>query len=260
MTLRLGRAVGSFLLIAPTVLAAQGASRPKLFAINVLIGGSTAAVTAAIHHRPVTRAFLAGSAGGALVFTGKCLVAKDKPPAEWFGNQVTMFGSSVTSNAIVGRRPLDRIVLGLGPILFYHDKQSPHNGVKLDLLQVGVTAYYVMNAGASIDWNASATHGSLILYDAGSPTYEVAGIIKTGDRHGFQLNHEQIHVAQEQFVTIALEEPLQSWLLQPAPGGKVINRYFNIGLLAPVWAAANALTSRESRPWEKEAKAFAARC
>ena len=236
-------------------------SRPGLLIINGLIGGATAAITASIHHRPIRKAAVVGAIGGATVFVGKCFIGNSRPSTDWLGQQTVAVGSSIVGNASSGRSVLERIVLPLGPIRLYHDVKRRRTWVKLDVLETGVATYYATKPNTSVDWDLTWKHGALILFDKTAPTnFEVAGVIKTWSRSLSILDHEQIHVAQEQFVTTAWEDPLQEWVLPRVPGGGWVNRYFQVGILAPVWALANSVITKYDRPWEKEARAVQARC
>ena len=236
-------------------------SRPGLLIINGLIGGATAAITASIQHRPIRKAAIVGAIGGATVFVGKCFIGNSRPVTDWLGHQTVAFGSSVVANASSGRSAVERIVFPLGPIRFYHDTKRRRISVKLDVLQTGVATYYAAQSNTSVDWDLTWKHGALILFNETATTnFEVGGVIRTWSRSPSILDHEQIHVAQEQFVTTAWEDPLEERVLPTLPGGKWVTRHFQVGILAPVWALANAAITRYDRPWEKEARAVEARC
>lgn len=250
------------LLVRPSPAQAQsGTSRIGLLVINAAIGGATAAITASVHHRPIRKAAAIGVIGGATVFAGKCFIGNSRPATDWLGHQTVSVGSSLVSNAAMGRSTFERIVLPFGPVRLYYDTKRGRARIKLDLLETGVASYYATTPNTSVDWHLSLKHGTLILFDKTAPTnFEVAGVIKTWSRSASLLDHEQVHVAQEQFVTTAWEEPLEGRLLPMLPGGRWVHKYFEIGILAPVWALANASLSRSSRPWEKEATAVEHRC
>jgi hypothetical protein len=236
-------------------------SHAKIAVINTLIGASTAALTAAIHQRPIRPALLKGSIGGLTVYGGKCLIARQRTASYWLGQQTVAIGSSMIANGATGRGIFERIALPLGPVRIYRDNKRNKFSVKLDLMETGIASYYILSSSAHIDWGLSAKHDALILFSSsGDQRMEVAGLIKLRDDPSFRLIHEEIHVAQDQFVTTALEDPLESWLLPMTPLGKAVNRHFEVGILAPMWAAVNSQIVREDRPWEKEADAFMEKC
>src|SRR5688572_8854727 len=239
----------------------SGSTRVKLIAANTLIGGATAGITAAINHRPVWRAFLYGSAGGAVVFGGKCLVAQQRSYTDWIGRETVAIGSSVVANAAAGRPPLSRMALPLGPFRFYRDNAAKRIRLKLDLAQVIGAAYLASERTSSMDWKESLEHGGVIIFTRGGSAMEVAGAVRIWSRESRRmLAHEQTHAVQNEFLSIALEEPLESWLLPHLPGGRSVNRYFDVGILTPVWGWINSLIPAHQRPWEKEANAFDTSC
>lgn len=244
-----------------TASAQDHPNHTKIAIINGLIGGSTAAVTAAIQHRSIKSALIKGSVGGLTVYAGKCLIARKRTATYWLGQQTVAIGSSMVANGATGRGILERVALPLGPVRIYRDSRQHKFDVKLDLMETGAAAWYMMTSPAHVDWSLSAKHDALILFgSSGEQRIEAAGVIKIRDDGSFRLVHEEIHVAQDQFVTTALEDPLEGWLAPMIPGGKDAHRHFEFGILAPVWAAVNSQIVRENRPWEKEADAFMEKC
>ena len=70
--------------ISPRPIHAQDrdnptASRAKVAAVNVTIGGITAGVLQARHGGSFWKGMLKDAGGGALVFAGKCMIAQKKP-------------------------------------------------------------------------------------------------------------------------------------------------------------------------------------
>jgi hypothetical protein len=250
-----------------TASAQDHPNHTKIAIINGLIGGSTAAVTAAVHHRSITSAFIKGSLGGLTVYAGKCLIARKRTATYWLGQHTVAIGSSMVANGATGRGVFESVVLPLGPLRIYRDNKQHKFNVKLDLMDTGVAAWYMVTSPAHVDWGLSAKHDALILLgSSGDQRTEAAGLIELRDNGAFRFNksfrlvHEEIHVAQEQFVTTALEEPLEGWFAPLVENGNVLHRHFEFGILAPVWAAVNSQTVRENRPWEKEADAFLEKC
>jgi hypothetical protein len=248
-------------IVFTTAASAQDHPNPtKIAIINGLIGGSTAAVTAAVQHRSVKSALMKGSLGGLTVYAGKCLIARKHTADYWLGQQTVAIGSSMVANGATGRAIFERLALPLGPVRIYRDSANKFN-VKLDLMETGAAAWFMVTSPAHVDWSLSAKHDALILFgSSGEQRIEAAGVIKIRDDGSFRLVHEEIHVAQDQFVSTALEDPLEGWLAPKIPGGNDLHRHFEFGILAPVWAAVNSQIRRENRPWEKEADAFMEKC
>lgn len=250
---------------APTSAAAQESgriSRAKLIAVNVLIGGAVGGAGEVITGRSFWRGFLNGSAGGAVVFGGKCLIAEQTPVTNWLGRATVAAGSSIVANAAAGRPALSRFVIPAGPLRIYRDNPSRRTTVKIDLQQAAVATYMEMQPTTSFDFALSRKAGGLVFYDKGTESaVEVSGVIRVWSKEiGSTFAHELTHVAQGEFVAIAMEEPLERWLAPKVPWGKAINRYVDIGILSPVWAGLNELIRTRERPWEKEAASFAVRC
>lgn len=262
MRIRVPALVSALILLGCAAAKAQEEPhRRKIAVINTLIGGSTAAVTAAIHHRRVLPAFIKGSVGGLAVFGGKCLIARQKTAAYWLGQQTVAIGSSFIANGETGRGMFERIALPIGPLRIYRDNKEHRFEAKLDLMETGIAAYYLASSSTHVDWHLSAKHDALIMFGGdGDERIEVAGLIKVRHDPSFRLVHEEIHVAQDQFVTTALEDPLEGWLFPIEPGKRNARQYFEFGVLAPVWALVNSQINREDRPWEKEADAFFKHC
>jgi hypothetical protein len=253
------------LLTAPATTAAQEhlkISRGKLIAANVLIGGAVGGLGEVINGRSFWRGFLNGSAGGAVVFTGKCLIAQETPATNWLGRASVAVGSSMVANAAAGRQALSRLVIPVGPVRFYRDNRTKKTTAKLDMQQIAVATYMEMQPTTSFDFALSRKAGGVVFYDRGTESaVEVSGVIRVWSKDiGSTFAHELTHVAQGEFVAIAMEEPLERWLLGKVPGGKAVNRYVDLGILSPVWAGLNEIIKTRERPWEKEAASFAARC
>ena len=249
----------------PAAASAQEAgkiSRTKLIAINVLIGGAVGGAGEAISGRPFWRGFLNGSAGGATVFAGKCLLAAESPAANWLGRATVATGSSMVANASAGRPVLSRLVMPIGPFRFYRDNRSRKTTLKLDIQQLAVATYMEMQPATSLDFALSRKTGGMVFFDRGTESaVEVSGVIRVWSKDiGSTFAHELTHVAQGEFVAIAMEEPLERWLLAKIPGGRAVNRYVDLGILSPVWAGLNELIAAPDRPWEKEASSFGHRC
>ena len=250
---------------APSAAVAQEQgkiSRTKLIAVNVLIGGAAGGAGELINGRSFWRGFLNGSAGGAAVFAGKCLIAQETPATNWLGRGSVAVGSSMVANAAAGRPALSRLVIPVGPVRFYRDNRTKKTTAKLDMQQIAVATYMEMQPTTSFDFALSRKAGGLVFYDRGTESaVEVSGVIRVWSKDiGSTFAHELTHVAQGEFVAIAMEEPLERWLLGKVPGGKAVNRYMDLGILSPVWAGLNELIETRERPWEKEAASFAGRC
>jgi hypothetical protein len=249
----------------PSVANAQEGlriSRERLFAANVLIGGTAGGLGSVVRGESFWRGFLNGSAGGAAMFAGKCLIAQQKPVTNWLGRASVAIGSSMAANAGAGKPLVSAVVVPLGPLRIYRDSKTRKTRIKLDLQQIAVGAYMERQARTSFDAALSAKTSALVFVDEIAPSaMEVAGVMKVWSRDNKEtFAHELTHVSQGDFVATTMEDPVEDWLLVRVPGGRFVNRYFHIGIFTPLWAGLNELIETRERPWEKEAASVAVRC
>lgn len=111
ISLYLVRAVPILVAVSSRVASAQDgehASRAKVLGINVVIGGVTAGASQAVRRGSFWKGLARGSAGGAAVFAGKCLMAQQTTPGSWIGRGTVALGSSVIANASAGRSMFQR--------------------------------------------------------------------------------------------------------------------------------------------------------
>jgi hypothetical protein len=253
-------------LVAPSVGASQTSpsqvSRTKLIVVNMALGGITSGAMQAAKGGSFWKGFAKGSAGGAFVFGGKCLIAQRSSLGYWLGREVVAVGSSVVRNASAGRGAFDELVLPLGPIWIHRDNKARTQIVKVDFAQVAVATYFASNPKATFKSWKSFWSGGLIFDDSTEiENVEAAGVIRLrAEDSDPVMAHETIHVAQDEFMSIAWGDPFEKWLLGFIPGGDKVHRYVALGLLQPMWAVADARIALWDRPWEKEAHSFDRRC
>ncbi len=238
-------------------------SRIKLLGVNAAIGGITAGVSQAARGRSFWKGMLNGSAGGATVYFGKCLIGQKTTAGDWFGRGTVMLGSSAVANASAGRPILQQLVAPLGPVRLYRDNKTGRQRIKLDFSTTVVALYLATRRGTSFQRGMSLEHGALVFRDASKQRdTEAAGVVILGDpafpERAFA--HELTHVAQQDYVATAWEDPLEEWLFRRLPGGKSVTKYVHIGVLNPLWVALGATIDYRDQPWEKEARSFANGC
>ncbi|MGK2963533.1 MAG: hypothetical protein ACSLFK_15540 [Gemmatimonadaceae bacterium] len=203
-----------------------------------------------------------GSAGGGGVFLGKCLIAQQRPLADWVGRGVAAVGSSIVSNAAAGRGSFEVVALPVGPFRVYRDNKARRTRVKLDLPTALASGYFSLRPNTSFRIETSLRHGILAFEDSVNWTARQAAgtVLLKPDPADERVAHELTHIAQYDFVATAWQAPLERTLLGFVPGGSTIHRYVDLGVLLPLWAALNAIVPVQDRPWEKEASSFAAGC
>jgi hypothetical protein len=261
-------AVAFALLVAsPSSASAQdfnpGVSRAKLLGINAAIGGITAGVSQAAMGRSFWKGMLEGSIGGSTVYAGKCLIAQRTVVGNWVGRGTVNLGSSVVANASAGRPMLQQLVAPLGPFRLQRNGKTGRKGIKLNLSATIVAAYFAAKPHTSFAAGSSLEHAALVFN--GGPTERdaaAAGVILLGDPAsvGRTMAHELTHVAQDDFVTTAWEEPFERWLFGYVPGGDRINKYVYVGLLKPILQSVGKKIDYRDRPWEQEARSIGNGC
>jgi len=247
---------------AQTQPSDQRIPRAKLVAINMAIGGLTSGIIQTVAGRSFWKGFAKGSAGGALVYGGKCLIAQRSSLGYWLGREVVAVGSSVVRNASAGRGTFDELVLPVGPIWIYRDNKAGTQIAKVDVSQAIIATYFASQPRATFKAWKSFWSGGLIFDDSTADTsVEAAGVIRLTDgTYDDVLAHETVHVAQDEFMSIAWSDPLEQWLLGHIPGGKTVHRYVALGLLQPMWGIVDSKIDVWDRPWEKEAHSFELGC
>jgi hypothetical protein len=240
---------------------ADGATNPRLktLGINVAIGGLTGGVVQLARGHSFFKGMLRGSAGGATVFLGKCIVARHSHIGDWVGVRTAAIGGSMIANASAGRGMFERIGVPFGPIRVTRDASTGRVGVKLDLAESGSIIY--MRRRASFSWDQSLKHGLPVFEGAPDSDREIVRVLSMGTGASRKAyTHELVHAAQGEFLVAAWQEPLEEAVLRKIPGGKTIARYFDLGILYPVWNSLNHSFDHEDRPWEQEARFFESGC
>jgi len=247
--------------VLPQSSAAQTHSiseQPAFFVLggNVLAGGLTAAVTAAIAGNNIPDAFLKGAVGGALIYTGKTAVAARNWPAMVAGRAVSSMGAEIVArggrNAAIS---LDSIPIPLGPIDFMISPgRSNPVSVSLNVFDLIALAQGLSEPGLSLDLERSAaaltpvfvTRGFGVLRESGQRVNGIAiGRTVVLDRGSPDLDrtfaHEMVHVVQADFVLRAWEKPLHALARDRIAPIRVIPKWIDAGVLFPTILQLNDL-------------------
>lgn len=245
--------------------------------VSTALGAAVAGVRAWRGERPVARAALTGAAGGAVAFGGRRLIGTSSRPGSYrglVGRQVGAVGASVVRNAGDGRAALAGAVLPLGPFRLHVNEPRPDGGTtrlhaRLDLAAAAALVYTATLPGATFDGGATLRTGAPVfqglelrrtasgvqLGDHRAGTIGVAGWAVAGYPAGQVIPHELVHVAQYDFVHIAITEPVERALRRRAPARlERLGRHLDLGLNVGVMWLANAAIAAERRPWEHEAR------
>ena len=250
------------------------------FGVNSLLGGVTAGLMQEARGGSFADGFTRGALGGALIFGGKRIAVERFAGAGLVGREVAAVGSSIVRNAADARPSLERLVLPLGPVRLYVQRDSAGVRVspRLDLVTALATGYAV--AVAELEWDAADS------WSSGAPVFRVedrlirsrgdeqgpreigaAGITRAGaiylsDIPGLDyaedFAHERVHVIQYDQFFWTWTSPAEEWLLERVPGGRRLGRYLDLNLSPLVTQGLQLAFKRyEHRPWELEAEFLA---
>ena len=241
----------------------DGATNPRLktLGINVALGGLTGGVVQLAKGNSFFKGMLRGSAGGATVFLGKCIIARQTRIGDWVGLRTAAIGGSMIANASAGRGMFERIGIPLGPIRVTRDGKTGRVGMKLDLAETGSIIYVARRPQSTFLWTKSLKHGLPIFEGATPADREIIRVLSMGNDAPVQAYaHEIVHAAQGEFLVNAWQEPFEEAVLGKIPGGKTVARYVDIGMLYPLWNMLNHSYAHGDRPWEQEAAFFENGC
>lgn len=205
---------------------------------------------------------LRGSAGGATVFLGKCLVGGRSTGGRIIGLPTVALGSAVVANASAGRSAFERLELPLGPIRVVRDNKHHDTWIRLDLATASSIVYFATQPHTSFQWAETFEHGLPVFYGVTrqNDLQATRVLLMSPPANQASFSHEITHAAQSEFITQAWQSPLKNWALGNSPTGNFITRYVDIGVLYPAWALLNHHVDHESRPWENESHFFEGGC
>jgi hypothetical protein len=239
-------------------------------AINAALGGLSAGGLRVLRGGSLRQGLesgIAGAAGGALVYAGKRVAVRRWDGAGFVGREVAAVGSSVVWNAAAGRGVVDRLVLPIGPVRLYLERDEGFRVTpKLDLSSTVAIAVASMHGG--IDWERSVSAGAPVFHR--SEPYararvrgqHAAGVITYRDSLGRSdplesrletFAHEQVHVIQRDQSFLFWSEPAEEALLGSTRAGRALGRYLDVGFDVAASALVKQVVGYELRPWEREA-------
>lgn len=239
---------------------------------NAVVGGLTSGLTALARGEPFLRSFSGGLAGGSVHYLGKRIAVGRAPGAGLSGRLVGAVGMSMVRNAGEGRGLLDRLLLPVGPVVvdWMTVPDSSRVRARLHLGRTVFLGVLAWHDELRIDWGETLLTGAPVfrtrdrlLWDAAGSRggLELFGSISIRDRQertaleeARLIAHERVHVLQDDFLTYAMADPVEDWLLELVPGGGAIAEYVDFGL---VYLGMGGLLLMalpyEDRPWENEA-------
>lgn len=227
--------------------------------LNMLIGGTTAALFRLIDGDFAWNALWKGGLGGGLAYVGKRVAVEDFYAAGLVGREVASVGGSVVRNASTGRGLLEEVVLPLGPVRLYVSKER---GIipRVDLATVVASGAFLAIYDARLDFEASLSSGALVF--RGTPP--MPGVTTAGamvvwpDMPAMEgprlMAHERIHVIQYDQISFSWGERAERWVTGQTPGvGDILDR-FDLGITAlSLQTGLSWMLDYHVRPWEREA-------
>ena len=170
-------------------------------AFYALLGG----IGARIYDEPFWKGFTNGALGGVMIGGGKLMVGKNYKLG-WPAKITTCMGTSIATNATLGRERFHTMGMDLGPV--YLEVQKREGTYRFNPeLWLGSTASLIVSfiMADGLDWKTSLKTGSLTfiqndfgLYDWSEVGMAVSNIVWIPEelREHFILSHEIIHTYQ----------------------------------------------------------------
>ena len=240
---------------------------PQVFAVNVLLGGLTAASWRAATHQSIWRGFARGAAAGAGVYVGKRLIGAGEPAGWWAGRQLAALASSEVVNASKTLPFLETAVIPLGPIRIHIDRAKRSVSPRVDFLTAASTIVIAARHDSRFAWRESLSTGAPVFLRPevsnqvgtyASGVVSLSELVPDGEFPPLEtkrvvISHEMVHAAQYDFFFTVWSDALQRAIARKLPVANGITRFVDVNLLLPVEVAANSTIKYKDRPWEIEA-------
>lgn len=231
----------------------------RVAAANALIGGTTAAVRAALGHRNVTRAFATGAIGGVVHAGGKVAVNGSGDLAPWLGLAVSSIGTSITANAGQGLLPLEELHLPVGSARIRWSSRAPRSPrLAINLVETAIAIVHFRTPNLAFDARRSLRSGAFV-FETRRRTIVSGGDEVSGVAFGSTMvisqfasnpdrtfRHEVVHVRQFQFFEEVLGRPLEG-VVRSRRGLRRIPSWLEVGGFWPgMRTLEGALLGRDS--------------
>jgi hypothetical protein len=255
------------LALCSSVLPAQVPARNRLndVAINAAIGGVVGAAWAAVRRTDIARGFGQGVAGGVVMSAGRQTTALTFHGAGFVGRETSAIGTSLIAS--VGK-PKTTLTFPFGPFSLQYSQGT--FDWRLHLMDLGLATATALSSHTRLDWalslesaapvfrvhHAGVTSGSAdalgVAY--GSVVWLRPGALVSDFRTRQILGHENVHVAQDDFVQNDLTLPIEAAVIGQTALGRRFLRHFDLGILGDGAAISLAnVIPYSSQPWEREA-------
>jgi hypothetical protein len=239
---------------------------------NALLGGLSAGIMQELRGGSFRSGFARGAVGGAGIYAGKRLAAERFEGAGLIGRQVAAVGGSIVRNAGEGRGVLERLYLPLGVARL--EVHTPTRRLQLtpDITALAWALWALDERELSIDWEETLSAGTPVFYTdnktlvvGGDSTHAAAttnsGVMYVSGVPGLGpvvsrriLEHERIHVLQEDQLFLTITDPLEELLLRQVPYVQRWATRVDINLATELLKRLGSWFPQHlDRPWESEA-------
>lgn len=260
-------------LVSPARAQVSIGMRAQDVGINAAIGMVTATAWSLVRGHGFSDGLRQGAerglVGGAVIAAGRQIAASPFASSGFTGREVSAAGISLITSA-----GSEHVTLSfpVGPVSF-----ALVDGRSFDwrINAVNTIAAVVNSASATnrIDARLSLSSGTLV-FRGDRRTFHTSSGEATGseafasiklaqdafDGSGAApraLFHENVHVLQDDFLTIAVTNPMERAAIDRSLLGRRISRHVDIGLLSVILTGtANGAIPYAARPWEREAYAL----
>jgi hypothetical protein len=242
------------------------------FGANALLGAVSAGIMRELKGGSFRQGFLRGFAGGSVIYVGKRLAVERFEGAGLVGRQVGAVGGSMVRNAGEGRGALERLYLPLGVARLEVHTPTGRLQFTPDLTAIGWTIWAVTQSELELDRAASFSAGTPVfrtdnkVLRAHGDTTHSSGITSSGVIYivGIpslgpvvarkQLEHERVHVLQEDQLFLTVNDPVEELLLRQLPYlGRWAGRVDVNLSTETLRTLARWFPKHLERPWEAEA-------
>lgn len=254
----------------PHAARAQAPTRARVgdAAVNVVIGGATGAITAALRGQSIWTGAWRGLAGGAVMSGARQLAGTQTQGAGIAAREISGVGISLIA---AGGDSAIHYLIPVGPATIII---GPHGSVdwRLNLTQTVATVALAVSPNTRFDLQNTLYAGAPVFRDrrlhfgeSGSQEFlgaEEVGTVRLAPEafdplvpnSARALPHETIHVLQEDYLNDAVTLPIERAVLRTFPLGRLFARHLDVGLLTPtIGNVAEQLIPYTDRPWEREA-------
>jgi len=269
-----GGILASMALPLPLPVSAQVGMnmRAQDVGINAAIGVVTATVWSIARGRGIKRAALQGLIGGATIGVARQVAASPFSGSGFAGRELSAVGISTITSAGSDHT---RLSFPVGPVeLQLIDGRSFDWRVNATYAVAAIRNS--LSRSTHIDATLSLYSGTFVFRDTRETLHTSNGEARGSEFFGGikiarseftnsngtpnVLYHENVHVLQDDYLALAVANPIEKLVLDQTSIGRRITRHIDLGLLSLGFnGLANSLVPYASRPWEREAYALTPR-